>query len=563
LFALLSAETTVAPPPVGQVPTTEELMRQSTSAFSSVVRHGVKVAGDAPDETFVSGSGPCPQHGGHGDVGSCVPSSDGRSWLARPAGDAWLASEFGVAITASAADNTTALNNMTAAACALPPHKWLVDVASTLTAVAATRADANGTANVLNLVAVPQALRPGLYYVADEKRPAAILKGVMVTAQRASAVSLSAPIVGDIGAGDPITLTAAIPMNGMISCSGADGEFVFGAWLSMRTTGFGFQLLPAVEALPSRVATVKLTNISVHQNRFHGSAIMLQGLNNATIEQPRWDGVALGSYTYNDGVGQGEYHDAGLTLKGIANTGTGPWHNIIINPSAFLPTGLRTNGCAGNTLSFNSVAGIYDGEGTVYAVDYSRKGLPLETTVVSHTATTVTLSKPCSQVTKDDKIYFTTAARNVLMVTTTGQERTSPSPILFIGGQFTGANTNIDDFIGGRNQFIGVDVGEGCHGISIGGSGRFVATDLIDLAYGEAEACDKVHLTRDARFTLILQTGGSSGTKVDISHDGDVGTIVLVPGRINLGTLPSSCRNLPAGTLWSDVNADGAIKQCH
>lgn len=562
LFPMLSAETVVTRPS-GQASTNAELKRQPTTAFGSVVRHGVATPGDAPAEIFVPGQGPCPPPGGTGDVGSCVPSSDGKSWLGRPAGDAWLASEFGVALTASAASNTSALNDMAAAACASSPHKWLVDVASSATAATATAATANGSTNVLNLVALPSAVQAGAYYVEDERRPGAILKGVTVTARTASSITLSAPIVGNVAAGDTIVFTGAIPTNGMISCSGANGEFVLGAWLSMRTTGFGFQLLPTTGgALPGSVATTKLTNISVHQNRFHGSAIMLQGLNNATVDQPRWDGVGLGSYVYDDGVASGAYNDAGLTLKGIARTGAGPWHNMIINGFAFLPTSLRTKGCSGNTLNFNSVAGVYDTEGTVYAVDYTRKAIPINATVVSHTTTTVTLDKPCRQVAEGDRIYFTTAARNVLMVTTADLQRTLPSPILFSGGQFNGANINIDDFIGGRNQFLGVDVGEGCHGINIGGSGRFVPTDIIDLAYGEAEACDKVHLTKDARDTLILQTGGSSGTRVDISHNGDIGTIVLVGGHINFGKLPSSCEGLPPGTLWSDANADGAIKPC-
>ena len=64
-------------------PTNALLKTLGIANFSGgIVRQGVSALGDAPDLTFVPSNAPCPQNGGAGDVGSCVPASGGGSWRA-------------------------------------------------------------------------------------------------------------------------------------------------------------------------------------------------------------------------------------------------------------------------------------------------------------------------------------------------------------------------------------------------------------------------------------------------------------------------------------------------
>lgn len=64
-------------------PTTAVLETLGVTNFSGgIVRRGVNELGDAPDLTFVPSKDTCPQNGGAGDVGSCVPAAGGGSWHA-------------------------------------------------------------------------------------------------------------------------------------------------------------------------------------------------------------------------------------------------------------------------------------------------------------------------------------------------------------------------------------------------------------------------------------------------------------------------------------------------
>lgn len=96
-----SADTQPAPGGKGTVqsvvaPTNALLKTLRTADFpGGIVRRGVSALGDAPDLTFVPSKDACPQSGGGGDVGSCVPASGGGSWQAVTAAAGEDARQFG------------------------------------------------------------------------------------------------------------------------------------------------------------------------------------------------------------------------------------------------------------------------------------------------------------------------------------------------------------------------------------------------------------------------------------------------------------------------------------
>lgn len=348
-----------------------------------------------------------------------------------------------------------------------------------------------------------------------------------------------------------VDVVGEIPMDGMTAYSGSNGSFAAGAWLLMVTPNaaapFGFQTLLSPGAAPGSLPfdISELKDIAVDMNRVPGAGIMIQGMNHGRIIHPQWKNISIQSYTYNDGIASGGYPSAGLDMKGVSTTGNGPWWDQIINPVADLRTFLRPTSCTStNVLNYTQTprGGIFDTEGTVYIVDATTSGaLPAGTTVTSHTSTTVTVSTNCTSVIANDELILTTAARNILINNTQGFGRTNPSPLIFVGGQLNGAAINIDDFIGGRNQFINMDVSEGGYGIRVGGDGLAVSSDLISLAYGEAESIAKIVLTSDANATIITDLGGSSGTSTEVI---DQGTSNIYPGHFYIGSTANGASNV-------------------
>ena len=90
-----SSGTIAGAPIMTYVNTNAALEAVSTVNTSVVTRNGILAAGDAPPLVFIASNGVCPQHSGAGDIGSCNPSADGKSWLANPPSSGESAREWG------------------------------------------------------------------------------------------------------------------------------------------------------------------------------------------------------------------------------------------------------------------------------------------------------------------------------------------------------------------------------------------------------------------------------------------------------------------------------------
>ena len=184
-------------------PTNALLKTLGTADFSSgIVRRGVNAPGDAPDLTFVPSSAACPQNGGAGDVGSCVPAAGGGSWRAVMAADGEDARQFG-----AKGDGTTD-DGPAIAACAMAAPKCLLQginsFNTTLAAPAAagassiTLADASHVA-IGGVIYIPGAGASGILYLGS------------VTGISGTAVNIVPKIATAVGGGDSVTGKSPIP----------------------------------------------------------------------------------------------------------------------------------------------------------------------------------------------------------------------------------------------------------------------------------------------------------------------------------------------------------------
>ena len=151
-------------------PTNALLKTSGIADFSSgIVRRGVNAPGDAPDLTFVPSSAACPQNGGAGDVGSCVPAVGGGSWRAVMAADGEDARQFG-----AKGDGTTD-DGPAIAACAMAAPKCLLQgINSFNTALAAPAA---AGASSIRLADVSRVAMGGVIYIPGPEPVASYTSG--------------------------------------------------------------------------------------------------------------------------------------------------------------------------------------------------------------------------------------------------------------------------------------------------------------------------------------------------------------------------------------------------
>jgi len=87
--------------------TNAELASSRSTDYPALVRDSIATAGDAPPLEFVASNLPCSLNGGAGDIGTQVPSADGKCWIANN-GNELDPREFGAKCDGST-DDTAAL----------------------------------------------------------------------------------------------------------------------------------------------------------------------------------------------------------------------------------------------------------------------------------------------------------------------------------------------------------------------------------------------------------------------------------------------------------------------
>ena len=131
-----------------------------------IVRRGVNALGDAPDLTFVPSSAACPQNGGAGNVGSCVPAAGGGSWQAVMAASGEDARQFG-----AKGDGTTDDGPAIAACAASAPRCLLQGISSFNTTLAARAAAGAHIDDFRYCPFHPEAADPAYRRASDWRKP--------------------------------------------------------------------------------------------------------------------------------------------------------------------------------------------------------------------------------------------------------------------------------------------------------------------------------------------------------------------------------------------------------
>ena len=177
-----------------------------------VLRQGVGAPGDAPQLAFVSSRAPCPQNGGKGDQGSCVPAAGGGSWRAVFDGAGADAREFG------AKGDGTADDALALAACAAAAPRCLVQGIASFSTTLASPAPAGaksvsvaGAQNVaVNGVVYIQGAGPGGgLYIGSIRRVSGT--AIEVSPELATAAAAGAAATGKAPISYRLAETLALP----------------------------------------------------------------------------------------------------------------------------------------------------------------------------------------------------------------------------------------------------------------------------------------------------------------------------------------------------------------
>jgi len=318
-----------------------------------------------------------------------------------------------------------------------------------------------------------------------------------------------------------IDINATIPYNGMTCYSHTTLSANAQTTLQMQQDGFGLLLLPSPGANPGEVQRFNLNTFNIDMNGHNGSAYMLQSIANSTIDNIQWKGVYSGTYPYNDGVASGSFPDAAITIKCVDSGQNECWWNKIKNFRSNDGAQKTAGTCSTATLTISDTTNINDLGGTVYVVDRTNgAALPSGTTVLSHDATTVTLSNACTSVAVNDAMFFTTAAVEIELITTAGHTSTVPNAETFDTGYVHGGAIGINNILGGHNTYLAVDVSLNGHGSTWGGLGRAVQGTFISFSFMENESIDGINITTDGQDTWVYRTGGTTNTTTPITDNG-------------------------------------------
>ena len=189
-----SADTQPAPNGKGAVqnvvaPTNALLKTLRTADFpGGIERRGVSALGDAPDLTFVPSKDACPQSGGAGDVGSCVPAFGGGSWQAVTAAGGEDARQFG-AKGDGVSDDGPAI-----AACATAAARCLLQGINSFNTTLAAPVTVGGSS--ITLANVSHVAIGGVIYI-----PGAGANGILYLGSVTGIVGTTVKVVPKIGTG--------------------------------------------------------------------------------------------------------------------------------------------------------------------------------------------------------------------------------------------------------------------------------------------------------------------------------------------------------------------------